>query len=334
VSDAILTATAPERAALARQPRGAAVGSAALAVPATVVPNAPIAERLGVDERWIESRTGVLERRVLQDGERLSDLAAEAGAYALERAAIDPEDVDLVLVATTSQDEVTPNTAPLAARRIGAVNAAAIDVGAACTAFISALPLAAAQIESGRADAALVIGADALTRFVDPDDRRTAALFGDGAGAVVMTPAAEGRVGPVVLRSDGDKLDMIHARRGEKLFMQGHETFVHATARMAEVTLQTLERAGLGLEEVDLFVYHQANGRILRAVGERLGLPPERVVDCIARYANTSAASIPIALAEMEEQGRLREGARVLLGAFGAGFTWGGALIEWGRDGG
>jgi 3-oxoacyl-[acyl-carrier-protein] synthase-3 len=287
-----LVATTPALEPGARLPRGAAVGCAALAVPPKLVPNAPIAERLGVDERWIESRTGVLERHVLADGERLSDLAAEAGTRALARAGLDARDVDLVLVATTSQDEVTPSTAPLAAGRMGAVNAAAMDIGAACTAFISALSAAAAQVESGRADTAVVIGADALTRFVDPGDRRTAALFGDGAGAVVMTAADAGRIGPVVLRSDGDKLDLICADRGGTLYMQGHETFVHATARMSEVTLETLERAGLGLDDVDLFVYHQANRRILQAVGMR-----------------------------------------VLLGAFGAGFTWGGALIEWGRDG-
>jgi 3-oxoacyl-[acyl-carrier-protein] synthase III len=320
-----------EAESLAPELRGAAVGSAAMAVPATVVPNAPIAERLGVDAHWIESRTGIRERHVLRDDERLSELAAEAGALALERAGIAPEDVDVVLVATTSQDEVTPNTAPLVAGLIGAVNAAPIDIGAACTAFVSAVQVATAQLESGRAATALVIGADALSRFLNPDDRRTAALFGDGAGAVVMTAAAEGRMGPVVLRGES-AADLIRIRRGEMLVMQGHDTFVQAVARLSEVTLDVLARAGLGTDDVDLFVYHQANARIIVAVGERLGLPEERVINCIAGYGNTSAASIPIALAEAEADGRLKPGMRVLLGAFGAGLTWGAALMEWGRD--
>jgi 3-oxoacyl-[acyl-carrier-protein] synthase-3 len=314
-----------------RELRGAAVGSAALAVPATVIENAPIAERLGVEEEWIEVRTGIKRRHALADGERLSDIAAEAGALALADAGLDPASLDLLLVATTSQDEVTPNTAPLVGTAIGAVNAAAIDIGAACTAFVSALQVATAQVESGRADTALVIGADCLTRFLDHDDRRTAALFGDGAGAIVMSASDEGRVGPIVLRSE-DAREMIKCRYDGKIVMQGHETFVNAVKRMSEVTLETLARAGLALEDVDLFVYHQANRRILAAVGDRLGIPAERVVDCIEDYGNTSAASIPIALAEMQQAGRLNGGERVLLGAFGAGFTWGGALIEWGRD--
>jgi 3-oxoacyl-[acyl-carrier-protein] synthase-3 len=325
-----LTPTAVPQMAV-RELRGAAVGSAALAVPPTVVPNAPIAERLGVEEEWIEVRTGIKQRHALADGERLSDIAAEAGSRALADAGLDPESVDLLLVATTSQDEVTPNTAPIVATALGAANAAAIDVGAACTAFVSALHLASAQVESGRADTALVIGADGLTRFLDHDDRRTAALFGDGAGAIVMTAADEGRIGPIVLRSE-DALEMIKCSRDSKLFMQGHETFVNAVKRMSEITLETLARAGLALDDIDLFVYHQANRRILAAVGDRLGLPSERVVDCIENYGNTSAASIPIALAEMQREGRLNGGEKVLLGAFGAGFTWGGAVLEWGRD--
>jgi 3-oxoacyl-[acyl-carrier-protein] synthase-3 len=316
----------------ARPLRGAAIGGAAQALPATVVPNAPIAERLGVDGRWIETRTGIRERRVLKDDERLSDLAAEAGALALARAGIAAGNLDLLLVATTSQDEVTPNAAPLVAGLIGATTAAAIDIGAACTAFVSALQVAASHIESGRAGSALVIGADALARFLNPDDKRTAALFGDGAAAVVMTAADQGRMGPIVLRSESAR-DMIIIRRGETLVMQGHETFVNAVARISEVTLEVLERAELGLDDVELFVYHQANTRIIAAVGERLGLPSDRVVDCIATHGNTSAASIPIALTEAEADGRLKPGMRVMVGAFGAGFTWGGALMEWGLNG-
>ena len=227
-----------------RELRGASIGSAALAVPGRVVHNAPIAERLGVEEQWIEVRTGIKQRRNLADGERLSDLAALAGERALADAGVDPADVDLLVVATTTQDEITPNTAPLVATELGAVNAAAFDVGAACTAFVTALQVATAQVESGRADTALVIGADALSRFLDQDDRRTAALFGDGAGAIVMSASDEGRVGPIALRSEAQR-EMIICARGGKLSMQGHETFVNAVKRMSEITLEVLDRAGL-----------------------------------------------------------------------------------------
>ena len=315
---------------------GAAIGSVAAAVPATVVANAEVAERIGVSEEWIVSRTGIHERRVLGPDERLSDLAADAGAAALARAGLRGADLDLILVATTTQDEVTPNTAPLVANRLGAPQAAAFDVGAACTAFIGALAVAGGQVEAGRARTALVIGADALTRIVDREDRRTGGLFGDGAGAVVVSATdAPGRMGPVVLRSDGGAADLIYARRDDgKLHMQGHETFKNAVARLAEATLEALERTPLGLDDVDLFVYHQANGRILRAVGERLALPADRVVHCIHRYGNTPAASIPIALAEADASGRLSDGARVLMAAFGAGFTWGACVVEWGTGDG
>lgn len=313
--------------------RGAALGSVAAAVPETVVTNAPIAARLGVDERWIVKRTGIVERRVAGAEERLSSLAAAAGRRAIVRAGLDPADLDAVLVGTTSQDELMPNAAPLVAAELGTENAAAVDVGAACTAFVAALGLAAGQIEAGRWNSVLVIGADVLTRHTDPDDKRTAALFGDGAGAALMTAASGGRVGPVILRADGGRRDLIYATRAEgRIRMQGHETFKHAVARLSEVTDEALSAAGIRADEIDLFVYHQANRRILDEVGARLGLAPERVVDCIERYGNTSAASIPIALAEAEADGRLVAGARVLVAAFGAGFTWGGAVLEWGNE--
>jgi 3-oxoacyl-[acyl-carrier-protein] synthase-3 len=316
-----------------RELQGVAIGHVAMALPARTIPNAPIAERLGVDDAWIETRTGIRERRALSEDERVSDLAADAGALALAKAGLTIDDIDLLIVATTTQDEVTPNTAPLVAGRLGASGLAAIDVGAACTAFVAALQTTAGLIESGRARQALVIGVDALHSYLNPDDRRTAALFGDGAGAVVMSATAEGRMGPIIMRSESAP-EMIRIRRGGTLEMQGHETFVNAVARISEITLEVLDRAGLGLDDIDLFVYHQANSRIITAVGDKLGLPAERVVDCIASYGNTSAASIPIALAEAEADGRLKPGMRVLAGAFGAGFTWGGALMEWGMSDG
>ena len=299
-----------------------------IALPAQVVTNDPIAARLGVDPDWIVQRTGIRERRVSAPVERLSDLAARAGAAALADAAFDPAELDLLLVATTTADEVTPAAAPLVAGAIGAVNAAAIDIGAACTGFLAGLSLAASQLESGRARSVLLIGADVLARYVDPDDRRTAALFGDGAGALLLTPEAPA-LGPVVLRAAGDRDLLFITRERGVVEMEGQEVFKHAVQRMSEATLEACAATGTALDDIDLFVYHQANRRILDAVGRRLRLDPEKVVDCIGAYGNTSAASIPLALDHARRDGRLQEGSRVLVSAFGAGFTWGAALMDW-----
>jgi 3-oxoacyl-[acyl-carrier-protein] synthase-3 len=305
-----------------------------MSVPANVVDNAPIAARLGLDDGWIERRTGIRSRHVAELGERVQDLAAQAGRAALERAAIEPADVDLVLVATTTPDDVLPNVAPLVADALGCVRAGGIDVGAACTGFVSALALAAGQVETGRMRNVLVIGADIMTRFLDHDDRQTAALFADGAGAVLVGATdGESRVAPMTLGADGGAAELICIAQDERqIRMAGQETFRHAVARLSESTVDAVALAGLTLDDIDLFVYHQANRRILRAVGERLDLPEERIVDCIATYGNTSAATLPIALAVAEEEGRLNRGDRVLLGAFGAGLTWGAGVIEWGAS--
>ena len=299
-----------------------------VALPPTIVTNDPIAARIGVEPEWIVQRTGIRERRVCAPGDRLSDLAARAATDALADAGFDPAELDLLLVATTSADEVTPSAAPLVARAIGAVNAGAIDVGAACTGFLAGLALAAAQLESGRARSVLVVGADVLARFTDPDDRRTAALFGDGAGALLLTPDGPA-IGPVVLRADGDRDLLFITRERGVVEMEGHEVYRHAVNRMSEATLEACAATDTALGDIDLFVYHQANRRILDAVGRRLGLDPARVVDCIATHGNTSAASIPLALDHARTDGRLREGSRVLVSAFGAGFTWGAAIIDW-----
>lgn len=318
-------------AGLGRRPQ-AALTAVGIAVPPAVIGNAPIASRLGVSEDWIVARTGVRERRVAAASERLEELAAEAGLRALAAAAVEPAELDLVLVATMTHEQLSPNAAPLVAARIGALDAGAIDVGAACSGFVSALALAAAQVESGRAEQVLVIGADLMSRIVDPDDRSTAALFGDGAGAVLVGPAGHaGGVGPAILGADGARGSLIRASRAEAILrMNGHDTFRQAVDRLAEATLAATEAAGLGLEQIDLFAYHQANGRILAAVAERLELGRERVIDCIARYGNTSAATIPLALADARDSGRLAPGARVLLAAFGGGLTWAASVVEWG----
>jgi 3-oxoacyl-[acyl-carrier-protein] synthase-3 len=315
--------------------RGTArIASVGMAVPDRVVANAEIAERLGVGQGWIEKRTGVRERRIARPDERLVDLASTAATAALERADVGAAELDLVLVATMSSDELTPNVAPLVASELGAGPAGAIDVGAACTGFVSALALATAQVEAERVENVLVIGADLLSRITNPDDRATAGLLADGAGAALIRPTrGRGGFGPFVLGSDGRHADLITAGRSEGVIhMNGHDTFRHAVARMSQATLDVLARAGLELSDVDLFVYHQANSRILKAVGEELGLPGERVPDYLPRFANTSAATLPMALALAEEEGRLGDGSLVLLAAFGAGLTWGAALCEWGSD--
>jgi 3-oxoacyl-[acyl-carrier-protein] synthase-3 len=274
----------------------------------------------------------VERRRIAWPEQRLSAFAAEAGHAAIKRAGVSATDLDLVLVATMAADELTPNAAPLVAEELGATGAGAMDIGAACTGFLSALALATAQIESRRADNVLVIGADLLSRLTDPDDRATAALLADGAGAALVRPAGSaGRIGPVVLGADGARSALITASHADRFIrMNGHETFKHAVARMSRATLQALALADHSVDEVDLFVYHQANSRIIRAVGEELGLPPERTADYLASYGNTSAATLPIALTLAEEKGRLRPGAVVVLAAFGAGLAWGATVVEWG----
>jgi 3-oxoacyl-[acyl-carrier-protein] synthase III len=327
------TRSVAEGASAALEPPRPAVLSVAAEVPSARITTSELAERLGVSEDWIVSRTGIRERPVAAPDERLSDFAARAGHGALLRAGVEASDVDLVLVATLTQDELMPNAAPVVAHELGAERAGAIDLGAACTGFLSGLSLGAAQIETGRAECVLLIGADFTTRIVDWDDKRTAPLFGDGAGAVVLGPAAGdlGAIGPIVLGADGSGAPAIQiAHSDRKLRMDGPEVYRNAVARMGEATVAAVEGAGLALEDIDLFVYHQANGRILRALAEKLQLPTERVVDVIETLGNSSAGTLPLGLAAAEREGRLKPGARVVLSAFGAGYTWGAGVIEWG----
>jgi 3-oxoacyl-[acyl-carrier-protein] synthase-3 len=311
-------------------PRTARVIGLGHKLPDRVVPNGPIAERIGVDSDWIVRRTGIRERRYAEPGERTSDLATAAARRALQDAGLKPSDIDLVLVATMTPDELTPNTAPLVAEALG-IGAGAYDVGSACTGWLAALSAGAAQVETGRADGVLVIGAEILSRVTDPADKRTAAIFGDGAGAVVLTAEGEGAIGPVVLASDGGMGDTIVASHEERyIHMDGHTTFNKAVKVLADSTREACDLAGVTLDDIDLFVYHQANGRILRSVAEKLELPDERVADYVGETGNTSAASIPLTLSLLREDGRLRPGQRLLLSAVGAGFTWGACVVDWG----
>jgi 3-oxoacyl-[acyl-carrier-protein] synthase-3 len=312
--------------------RTAGISGLGIALPEQRVDNTEIAARLGVSSEWIERRTGIRERRYAAPGQRVSDLATSAGRIALQSAGLDAAQLDMVLVATLAADDITPGTAPIVADELGARGAAAIDVGAACTGAIAALALAAASVQAGHASHVLVIGAEILTRFIDVEDRRTAPLFGDGAGAIVVSAGAPGRLGPFVLGSDGSRAHAIRATRARGVLeMDGHETFLRAVEHLSSCTTEVLGRARMDLAEIDLFVYHQANSRILTAVAERLGLPRERVLDCIATLGNTSAASVPLALAEAVCTGQLRPGSRVLLGAVGAGLVWGATIVIWGE---
>jgi 3-oxoacyl-[acyl-carrier-protein] synthase-3 len=332
----VLETTAQERARVepGRALRPAGIGSVAMAVPSRVISNGPIADRFGVQPDWIVERTGVSERRYLGDGEDLLGIATESAERALALEGISPGEIDQVLAATMSHDRLSPNLAPLVAARLG-IEAGALDLGAACTGFVGALAMAAGQVEAGRADTVLVLGAERLSTLVDHDDRATAALFGDGAGAAIVRPASGAGFGPFVLGSDGARSEIVRVERDEALIrMEGQDTFREAVNRMAAASVAAASAAGLELADIDHFIYHQANARILRALAQRLDLDPERVVECISRFGNTSAASIPIALAVSLEEGRIAAGDRVLLAAFGGGLTWGATVLEWeGPDG-
>jgi 3-oxoacyl-[acyl-carrier-protein] synthase-3 len=312
---------------------GAALVSVASCFPAADVPTADIAGPLGIEPDWLVRRTGVHRRRRLAGDERLNDLAAEAASAALADAGVAPETVDLLLMATMTPDTITPHSAAVVAAAIGATRAGTMDLNAACTGFVAALALAVGQVESGRARTVVVVGADAMSRVLDYDDRVTAGIFGDGAGAVLVR-AVEGdsRVGPFVLESDGGAGDaIVTAWPAGPVRMEGQRTFRRAVDSLVDVAHRATALAGTSVEHLDLAVFHQANARITAAVGERLGLATERVVDCIGDMGNTTSASLPTALARADADGRLRPGSLVLLAAFGAGLAWGGTVLTWGR---
>jgi 3-oxoacyl-[acyl-carrier-protein] synthase-3 len=313
-------------------PRTATILGLGHHLPSEIVPNGDIAANIGVDDHWIVKRTGIHSRRRALPSERTQDLGVFAGRRALQDAGVDPLDLDYVIVATMSADEITPNAAPLVAHALGAERAAAFDIGAACTGFLAGLAQAAALVEVGRANRVLLIGAEKLTRITDFHDKKTGMLFGDGAGAAVIGPSEDGAgIGPIDLMADGGLGDTIVATYADPFIrMDGISTFKIAIKNLSESTVFAVAAAGLELEDIDLFVYHQANSRILKAVGERLDLDPAKVADYISQLGNTSAASIPLTLSLSREDGRLRPGHKVLVAAIGAGFTWGAGVMEWG----
>jgi 3-oxoacyl-[acyl-carrier-protein] synthase III len=307
--------------------------------PPRVVTNHDFVGRLDTSDEWIRTRTGIRERRVADPGEATGDLAVEAASRALKSAGVDH--VDAVVLGTTTPDRICPATAPDVANRLGLGTIPAYDVSAACSSFVYGLATAAGLLAAGIAQRALVIGAETIYRFTDPQDRTTAVLFGDGAGAVVLragVPDEPGTVGPFDLGSDGSLADVLAVEGGGSrlwgpgtppeahyLHMDGREVYRHAVTRMVASSRAVLARAGLSVDDVDCLLGHQANARILEAVATRLGVPEERSHVNLDKYGNTSAASIPLALADAG----LAPGQRVLLTAFGAGFTWGSALVVW-----
>jgi 3-oxoacyl-[acyl-carrier-protein] synthase-3 len=276
-------------------------------------------------------RTGIRERRHLNGSRTLADLAAEACSAALADAGRDAAEVDRVIVCSLTPDRLMPGMAPAVAEKIGCDLAGAVDMNAACAGFLYALDDAAALVESGRAKLVVVCGAEALSRITDHADRGTAILFADGAGAVVVAAGElEHGISTFELRSDGGHADLLYVDNDERLLrMEGREVYRHAVARMCEATHAALVRAGIGIDDVDVFVAHQANARIIESVARELGVPSEKVIMNIELVANTSSASIPLALCQAERDGRLKRGDTVAMATFGAGFAWGAGVMSW-----
>lgn len=316
-----------------------------MAVPEHVLSNSDLESILETTSEWIEGRTGILERHIVGPGECTSTLATTAGQQAIEQANIDPATIDAIVLATCTPDRPFPSTACTIQANLGLVNASAFDIVAACSGFVYGLNVATALISSGFANTILFIAADTFTNYVDRQDRKTAVLFGDGAGAVVLQKTAEpsGMITSVLGASGEDEHLMIVEAGGSRLpatpellsqgcqyvMMNGREVFRLAVHTMSAVAIQALEQAQLSLDDIALIVPHQANLRIIDAVTKQLKLTKDRVFVNLQHYGNTSAASIPIALCDAAKQGLIRSGDYVLLVAFGGGMTWGASIIKW-----
>ncbi|MFD3742180.1 beta-ketoacyl-ACP synthase III [Streptomyces sp. NPDC058629] len=329
--------------------RAAVVCGLGTHLPSRVVTNADLARELDTSDEWIRSRTGIRQRHIAEDGTATSDLAVEAGGRALKSAATSAwtDAVDAVIVATSTPDHSCPATAPAVAARLGLGVVPAFDVAAMCTGFLYGLAVGGGLIAAGTAHSVLVIGAETYSSILDPADRSTRAIFGDGAGAVVLRegdPGEPGALGPVVLGSDGtgsrliripsggsrDPIRPEHTERADPYFrMEGAQVFRSAVERMAEASLEAVARAGWAREDTDVFVAHQANLRIIHAVADQMRLPRSRFPVHLDRAGNTAAASIPLVLADAVNAGTLRPGHRTALAAFGGGLTWGAATLTW-----
>jgi len=314
-------------------------------LPEKIVTNHDLEKIVDTSDEWITTRTGIKERRMVAEGEALVDLVVRAGKAALEDAGVEAEAVDLLIVATATPDQPIPATSAIAQPKLGVVNAACFDLSAACSGFTYSLNVARQFIATGTAKNVLVIGAECLTRYTNWNDRKTCVLFGDGAGAVLLQPSPAGEgILQIDWRTDGTWADFIAMPGGGSRFppgsqesldqglpfitMRGNETFKVAVRAMTGLSLDLLKRAGIQPGDLDLFIPHQANLRIIQAVGKRLKLSDEQVYTNVQRFGNTSAASIPLAMVDAVEDGRLKRGDLLLVTAFGGGLTWGSALIR------
>jgi len=314
------------------------------AFPSGILTNADLEKMVETSDEWIMSRTGIRQRHKAAHDEYTSQFGSLAAKLAIERAGINVSEVDLIVCATTTPDQIMPSTGALIQAQIGAVNAAGMDVFAACSGFLYGLTMVESMIRTGQIRYALVIGAEVLTKYVDYTDRGTCVIFGDGAGAAVLGPVGEDRgILATKIRSDGryeyqlyapgggTKLGTTHQTIDDRQHffkMKGNELFKVAVRSMADISAEMIKKAGYEVEDVDIVIPHQANQRITDAVASRLGVPEEKVYSNIAEHGNTSSASIPIALDECIQSGKIKEGSLVLLTAFGGGVTWGGTLLR------
>jgi len=330
---------------MAAKDRNARIVGMGMYVPDKVVTNDDFAKIVDTSDEWITQMTGIKERRFVEGDVATSDLAAEAARAALDRAGVEATDVEMIIVATATPDMFFPSTACLTQAKIGAANAFAYDISAGCSGFIFGLTVADQFVKAGRVETALVIGAETLTKFMDMTDRNTCVLFGDGAGAAVVRPCdpprglvrsylgCDGNLGSLLtLPAGGTRMPASHETvdgRMHYIKMEGRKIYVNAVKRMGDSVIIVLEQEGLTGDDLDILFPHQANTRIITSVAERAGMPMEKVFVNIHKYGNTSAASIPIAMCEAIEEGRLEEGMLAGMVAFGAGFTWGSALLRW-----
>ncbi|ASS93564.1 beta-ketoacyl-ACP synthase III [Peribacillus simplex] len=300
-------------------------------LPDKIVTNADLEKIMDTSDEWIRTRTGIEERRIAKDDIDTSDMAYEAAKAALKNAEISAEEIDLILVATVTPDQSFPSVACMIQEKLGAMKAAAMDVSAACAGFMYAMITAQQFIKTGAYKHVLIVGVEKLSKVTNWEDRNTAVLFGDGAGAAVLGPVSEGK-GVLSFELGADGTGGKHLlQEGDFIHMNGREVFKFAVRQMGESSLSVLDKAGLTKEDVDLLVPHQANIRIMEASRERLGLPLEKMTKTVHKYGNTSSASIPMALVEEMEAGRIKDNDLIIMVGFGGGLTWGAIALRWGK---
>jgi len=318
-------------------------------VPDKVLTNSDLEKMVDTNDEWIRTRTGISERRILEDGKASSDMGAEAVKKLLEQRGIEANDIDVIIVATVTPDMFFPSTANLIQDKVGATNAWSFDISAACSGFIYALSLGTQIIEAGRYKKIVVVGTDKMSSITNYNDRNTCVLFGDAAGAILLEPTDDESIGVLdfILHSDGSGAEYLHMKAGGSkypatvetvandwhyIYQDGKTVFKFAVQKMADIAEEVLTRNSYSGDDVKLMVPHQANLRIIDAAARRLGLDPDQVLININKYGNTTAATIPLALSEAYQHGKVKKDDLIVLATFGAGFTWGSALIRWGIE--